>query len=47
MNTEQADQDESDAGPKEPSVKNDELQDEADRGEAKAKIEYYEQMYSI
>ncbi len=47
MNTEEAHQDKFDAQPKELSVKNDESQDETERGEAKAKIEYYEQMYSI
>ena len=47
MNIEQAHQENSDAQPKEPGVKNDELQDESERGEAKAKIEYYEQMYSM
>lgn len=47
MNTEEAHQDKSDAQPKEPGVKNDESQYESDRSEARAKIEYYEQMYSI
>ncbi len=47
MNTNEAHQDKFDAQLGEPSVKIDELKDKADKTEAEAKIEYYEQMYLI
>ncbi|WP_333875812.1 hypothetical protein [Methylobacter sp.] len=46
MSIKEAHQDKFDAQPGEHSIKIDQLKAKADKTEAEAKIEYYEQMYS-